>query len=72
MPWSGAMRTIGRIASTPWTWPAMLGSPFAAAQRRFPSMMMATWRAPWLGGDGRQTSITSASLRSVRSSMATM
>src|SRR5262245_36694376 len=33
---------MGTIASTPWTWPAMLGRPRAAAQRRFPSMMMAT------------------------------
>src|SRR6266705_2457993 len=41
---SGATRTRGRIASTPWTWPAIAGRPWAAAQRRLPSMMMATWR----------------------------
>src|SRR3972149_2254899 len=44
IPRSGAMRTTGRIASTPWTWPAMGGSPRAAAQRRLPSMMIATCR----------------------------
>ena len=43
-PLSGATRTIGRIASTPWTCPAMAGRPRAAAQRRLPSAMMATCR----------------------------
>src|SRR6185295_9613291 len=35
---------MGRIASTPWTWPAIAGRPRAAAQRRLPSMMIATCR----------------------------
>src|SRR5271165_6280552 len=44
MPRSPAARTVRRSASTPRRCPSARGSPRAAAQRPFPSMMMATCR----------------------------
>src|SRR6516162_6692307 len=44
MPRSPAARTVRRSASTPRRCPSPRGSPRAAAQRPFPSMMMATCR----------------------------
>ena len=44
MPRSTARSTIGRMASTPAAWPSASGTPRWRAQRRLPSMMMATWR----------------------------
>src|ERR1700730_8135757 len=44
MPRSPAARTVRRSASTPRRCPSPLGNPRAAAQRPFPSMIMATCR----------------------------
>src|SRR6516162_10875175 len=44
IPRSPAARTVRRSASTPRRCPSPRGSPRAAAQRPFPSMMMATCR----------------------------
>src|SRR4030081_3628218 len=44
MPSSLAARTTRRSASTPRRWPSARGKPRAAAQRPFPSMMIATCR----------------------------
>src|SRR3954471_255020 len=44
MPSSLAARTTRRSASTPRRWPSARGRPRAAAQRPFPSMMIATCR----------------------------
>src|SRR5215203_3846979 len=43
MPISPAARTVLRSASTPRRCPSPRGRPRAAAQRPFPSMMIATW-----------------------------
>ena len=39
-----AWRMISRTPSTPAAWPCSSSRPFLRAQRRLPSMMMATWR----------------------------
>src|SRR5512143_2010314 len=44
MPSSLAARTTRRSASTPRRWPSARGKPRAAAQRPFPSIMIATCR----------------------------
>ena len=41
-----AWRSSSRIASTPAAWPSSSEAPRARAQRRLPSMMIATWRGP--------------------------
>src|SRR5882762_4552096 len=46
MPSSLAARTTRRKASTPRRWPSARGRPRAAAQRPFPSMMIATCKGP--------------------------
>src|SRR2546423_4059174 len=46
MPSSFAARTTRRNASTPRRWPSARGRPRAAAQRPFPSMMIATCKGP--------------------------
>src|SRR5215211_565403 len=46
MPSSWDARTTRRNASTPRRWPSARGRPRAAAQRPFPSMMIATWKGP--------------------------
>src|ERR1019366_8179325 len=46
MPSSLAARTTRRSASTPRRWPSARGKPRAAAQRPFPSMMIATCKGP--------------------------
>src|SRR5215213_8439959 len=46
MPSSLAARTTPRSASTPRRWPSTRGRPRAAAQRPFPSMMIATCNGP--------------------------
>src|SRR5262249_44834614 len=51
MPSSCAARTTRRSASTPRRWPSPRGRPRAAAQRPFPSMMIATWRGTSAGLD---------------------
>src|SRR5947209_5715848 len=53
-PRSSAARTVRLSASTPRRWPSSTGSPRSDAQRAFPSMMIATYRAanapPGAGG----------------------
>ena len=44
MPRRTAWRMISRIPSTPAAWPSISVRPRALAQRRLPSMMIATWR----------------------------
>src|ERR1700704_675745 len=46
MPSSLAARTTRRNASTPRRWPSARGKPRAAAQRPFPSMIIATCKGP--------------------------
>src|ERR1035437_6138856 len=46
MPSAVAARTTRRNASTPRRWPSARGKPRAAAQRPFPSMMIATCKGP--------------------------
>ena len=50
MPRRTAWRRISRIASTPAAWPSSSDRSRCRAQRRLPSMMIATWRGSSSGG----------------------
>ena len=62
---SGAIRTMGTIASTPWTWPAMAGQP-AGCRPAAVAVHDDGDVSRALAQGAPQTSITSASLRSAR------